>query len=82
MLVNFLDLLDFSQATVDRMWIVEGRFCPLHPPVQTRLDIRRRLDFLPPLRVAVENLRAHHESLAQVVNQVIDDGQACGLKQS
>jgi hypothetical protein len=31
--------------------------------------------------VTVENLRAHHESLAQVVNQVIDDDQACGLKQ-
>ncbi|MEV4777431.1 right-handed parallel beta-helix repeat-containing protein [Microbacterium sp. LWH12-1.2] len=33
------------------------------------------------LRVAVENLRLHHESTAKVVNSVVDDLQATGLVQ-
>lgn len=33
------------------------------------------------LRVAYENLRAHHESTAQVLNTVVDDLQANGLEQ-
>jgi hypothetical protein len=44
-------------------------------------DSEAKLADLNALRVAYENLRLHHESLAQVVNSLIDDLQAYGLEQ-